>query len=83
MQRKLPITPARWNPRAPIIGSLEQDNTVDITATRLWSVMRLFFTKVAEVIEAEGAGTRSTIPPTRYAASDSCEHLRLIAKGLP
>jgi integrase len=53
MQRQLPITPARWDPKTPLIGSLEHDSTAGITATRLWSVMRRFFAKVAEVIETE------------------------------
>lgn len=57
MQRGLPITPARWNPKTPLIGSLDQEETDGITATRLWSVMKRFFTKVAEVIEAESPAT--------------------------
>lgn len=57
MQRKLPITPARWDPLAPLIGSLDQESTAGITATRLWSVMRRFFTKVAEVIEKDSPAT--------------------------
>lgn len=57
MQRKLPITPARWDPRTPLIGSLDQGDAAGITAARLWSVMRRFFTKVAEVIEADSPAT--------------------------
>lgn len=57
MQRKLPITPARWDPQTPFIGSLDQEDAAGITATRLWSVMRRFFTKVAEVIEADSPAT--------------------------
>jgi len=57
MQRKLPITPARWNPRTPLIGNLDQEDAAGITATRLWSVMRRFFTKVAEVIEKDSPAT--------------------------
>jgi site-specific recombinase XerD len=53
MQRQLPITPARWNPKTPLIGSLEFECTAGITAARLWSVVRRFFHKVAEVIEAD------------------------------
>lgn len=53
MQRQLPVTPARWNPKTPLLGSLDLDSTDGITATRLWSVMRGFFLKVAEVIEAD------------------------------
>ena len=53
MQRQLPLTPARWDPKTPLIGSLELDSAAGITATRLWSVMRRFFPQVAEVIEAD------------------------------
>lgn len=52
MQRQLPITPARWNPKTPLLASLELDSVATITATRLWSVMRRFFLKASEVIEA-------------------------------
>lgn len=57
MQRKFPITPARWDPRTPLVASLDQDDAAGITATRLWSVMRRFFTKVAEVIEKDSPAT--------------------------
>ncbi|MBS0454243.1 MAG: site-specific integrase [Proteobacteria bacterium] len=57
MQRQLPLTPARWDPKTPLVGSLEQDSTAGITATRLWAVMRRFFIKVAEVIEKDAPAT--------------------------
>lgn len=57
VQRGLPTTRARWAPRTPIVGSLDQDDAAGITAARLWSVMRRFFIKVAEVIEAESPAT--------------------------
>lgn len=57
MERKLPITPARWGPRTPLIGSLDQESAAGITSSRLWSVMRRFFAKVAEVIEADSPAT--------------------------
>jgi len=53
MQRQLPITPARWDPRTPLLGSLDLESTAGITATRLWSVMRRFFQQVASVIKAD------------------------------
>ncbi|WP_137860684.1 MULTISPECIES: phage integrase family protein [Variovorax] len=55
MQRQLPITPTRWDPKTPLVGSLELDSTSGITATRLWSVVRRFFLQVAEVIEPDNA----------------------------
>jgi site-specific recombinase XerD len=57
MQRQLPLTPARWDPKTPLIGSLDQDSIAGITATRLWAVMRRFFTLVAEVIEKDAPAT--------------------------
>lgn len=53
MQRQLPSTPSRWNPKTPLIGSLDLDSDAGITAARNWSVMRRFFTQVADVIEAD------------------------------
>ena len=58
VQRGLPTTRARWNPQTPLIGSLHrQEDAAGITAARLWSVMRRFFLKVAEVVEAESPAT--------------------------
>ncbi|MDB5781075.1 MAG: integrase family protein [Caballeronia mineralivorans] len=55
--RGLSVTPARWNPKTPLIGSLEQDSTDGITGARLWHVMRRFFLQAADVIQAEQSGT--------------------------
>lgn len=57
MQRQLPTTPARWDPKTALIGSLQADSAAGITATRLWVVMRRFFMKVAESIETEAPAT--------------------------
>lgn len=53
MQRQLPTTPSHWNPKTPLVGSLDLDSDAGITATRIWSVMRRFFTQVAGVIEPD------------------------------
>lgn len=53
VERRLPVTPARWHPDTPLIGSLEQDSVVGISGVRLWELTRRFFGKVAEVIEAD------------------------------
>lgn len=50
VQRRLPVTPARWDPGTLLLASLEQDSTTGITGTRLWNVMRRFFNRVADVI---------------------------------
>ena len=57
MQRQLPITPAPWNSKTPLIGSLEGDSVASITAMRLRAVMRRFFTHVAKAIETEAPAT--------------------------
>jgi site-specific recombinase XerD len=51
VQRRLPTTPARWDPGTPLLGSLEQDSTDGITAARLWAVLKRFFAQVAEVVQ--------------------------------
>lgn len=53
VQRRLPVTPARWDPKAPLVANLEQDSTTGITGTRLWNVMRRFFEQAANVIGAD------------------------------
>jgi hypothetical protein len=53
VQRRLPVTPARWNPKTPLLASLEQHSTTGITCTRLWNVRRRFFDKVANVIATD------------------------------
>ncbi len=49
-QRRLPVTPERWEPRTPLIASLDEDRVTGITGTRLWHVMRRFFRQAADVI---------------------------------
>jgi site-specific recombinase XerD len=53
LQRQLPITPSRWNPKTPLVGSLDLDSDTGITATRIWSVVRRFFLQVANVVESD------------------------------
>jgi hypothetical protein len=53
IHRRLPVTPARWNPQTPLIGSLEQDSAAGITGSRLWSIMKRFFAQAADVIQGD------------------------------
>jgi site-specific recombinase XerD len=53
VERRLPVTPIRWHPDTPLIGSLEQDSAAGISGVRLWEITRRFFSKAAEVIEAD------------------------------
>jgi site-specific recombinase XerD len=58
MQRGLPITPAHWKPSTPLIADLgDPDNKTGITATRVWSLMKRFFTTVATTIEKDAPAT--------------------------
>lgn len=57
VQRRLPTTPTRWEPSTPLVGSLEQDSEAGITATRLWAIMKRFFSGVAEVIQDQSPAT--------------------------
>lgn len=58
MQRGLPITPAHWKPSTPLIADLgDPDSKSGITATRVWSLMKRFFTTVATAIEKDAPAT--------------------------
>lgn len=57
VQRRLPTTPARWEPTTPLLGRLEQDAGRGITATRLWAIMKRFFSQVAVVIQDQNPAT--------------------------
>lgn len=57
VQRRLPTTPTRWEPSTPLVGSLEQDSEAGITGTRLWSIMKRFFSEVADVIQDQSPTT--------------------------
>jgi site-specific recombinase XerD len=47
-QRCLPVTPAKWNPATPLLGSLDGD--AGITSKRLWAVVKRFFATTANVL---------------------------------
>lgn len=55
LQRGLPVTPARWQPKGPLLARLadEADSAAGITPARLWHVMRRFFNQAAGLIEAD------------------------------
>ncbi|MBB5498655.1 phage integrase family protein [Paraburkholderia sp. MM5384-R2] len=56
LQRRLPVTPARWNPATPLIASLDEDGA-GIESTRLWRVLRRFFAQAADAIQDERPAT--------------------------
>jgi site-specific recombinase XerD len=47
-QRGLPVTPAKWNPATPVLGSL--DGEAGITSKRLWAIVKRFFATTADVL---------------------------------
>jgi len=47
-QRGLPVTPAKWNPATPLLGSL--DGEAGITSKRLWAIVKRFFAATAEIL---------------------------------
>lgn len=55
VERGLPVTRARWNPKMPLIGGLGLDPDGGITGTRLWSLVRRFFETAADTIENDHA----------------------------
>ena len=57
LQRQLPITPTKWLPSTPLIGSLGTGGRAGIADARLWRIVRRFFDQVAEVVEDESPGT--------------------------
>uniref|UniRef100_UPI002FE3F898 tyrosine-type recombinase/integrase n=1 Tax=Burkholderia orbicola TaxID=2978683 RepID=UPI002FE3F898 len=56
VQRRLPITPARWDPATLIVASLEEDGA-RIETTRLGRVLRRFFRLAADAIQSERPAT--------------------------
>jgi site-specific recombinase XerD len=57
VQRRLPTTRKRWDPATPLVGSLEQDASGGITATRLRAIVKRFFGQVAGLIEDQSPTT--------------------------
>ncbi|MGC8213186.1 phage integrase family protein [Ralstonia pseudosolanacearum] len=55
VERGLPVTRVRWNPKTPLIGGLGLDPDGGITGARLWSVVRRFFETAANTIESDHA----------------------------
>ncbi|AET95177.1 integrase (plasmid) [Burkholderia sp. SFA1] len=54
-ERGLPVVPVHWQPKTPIIGSLDTDRGTAISSVRLWMIMRRFFLLSADSIEADHA----------------------------
>jgi site-specific recombinase XerD len=53
VERRLPVTPSRWRPDTPLIASLAEDGAARITSVRLWTVLRRFFARTADLVEGD------------------------------
>jgi site-specific recombinase XerD len=53
VQRQLPVSRERWNPKTPVVGSLGEDGAVGISGAHLWRLLRRFFVQAADAIEAD------------------------------
>ncbi|MGN7103332.1 phage integrase family protein [Ralstonia holmesii] len=53
VERGLPVTPTRWDPRISLIGTLGLAPNGGVTGTRLWNVAKRFFLTAANVIEGD------------------------------
>ncbi|MEM5372608.1 phage integrase family protein [Paraburkholderia azotifigens] len=53
VQRHLPVTPQRWDPKTPLLASVDEEGATAITRSRLWYVLRRFFHLAADVICAD------------------------------
>lgn len=51
VQRRLPTTPARWDPDTPLVGAVAGE--AGIERARLWAVMKRFFATVADVLRED------------------------------
>lgn len=60
-ERGLPISRTRWDPRTPLIGSLAEDGSGGITASRLWTVMKRFFATAADALESVAPATAAKL----------------------
>lgn len=55
-ERRLPVTPVRWRPETPLVGSLAQESVVAISSVRLWEITRRFFAQAAGAVEDDNPG---------------------------
>jgi site-specific recombinase XerD len=52
-ERGLPISRSLWRPETALVGDLTGEPDIGITSTRLWHVVKRFFTLAADVIGAD------------------------------
>ncbi|SPC18367.1 phage integrase family protein [Cupriavidus taiwanensis] len=56
VERGLPVTRARWHPGAPLIAGLGKHADTGITSTRLWHLVRRFFSLAADLLGNDHPG---------------------------
>ncbi|MGY8524394.1 phage integrase family protein [Paracidovorax citrulli] len=55
-ERGLPVSRSLWRPHTPLVGGLSAEPDLGITTTRLWHVVKRFFTLAADVIVDDHPG---------------------------
>ncbi|MFP3550493.1 site-specific integrase [Paraburkholderia sp. SIMBA_049] len=53
VERRLPVSPTRWAPDTPLVGSLDADDAAAISGMRLWAILKRFFNLAAIQIATE------------------------------
>lgn len=61
MHRGLPTTRSKWNPATPILGRLQADHASGLSAGRVWTVIRRFFSLAAELVDPEAPATAAKL----------------------
>lgn len=56
VERGLPVTRARWHPGTPLIAGLGKHADTGITSTRLWHLVRRFFSLAADLLGNDHPG---------------------------
>ncbi len=51
LERKLPVSPSRWDSSTRLVGSLDAET--GITAARLWAMVKRFFATAAKVVQED------------------------------
>jgi site-specific recombinase XerD len=53
IERRLPVSPERWEPAVALVPSLNAHSTDGLSTVRLWAILRRFFKTTADLIEAD------------------------------
>jgi site-specific recombinase XerD len=51
VQRVLPSTPSKWDPKTLLVGEVDGNVNQGITAARMWAILKRFFTMAADLVK--------------------------------